>query len=121
MTRWSHRTTPGLVAAATEPEPTPAPEPAPAAVPAAPAPRPVNPNPAAPGDLVRWHDGSLGRIEPATWTEPGDLAALAHLGDATKVAAPRVTITAADLLATNQQLAGLPVWTYTGTLGPRKA
>lgn len=124
MTRWSHRTTPGLVAAATEPEPTPDPEPAPApAAPAPPAPRPVNPNPPAAGDLIRWRDGSLGRIEPATWTEPGDLAALVHLGDATQVAAPRVTITAGDLLATNQRLAGLPIWTYAGTLGPspRKA
>ncbi len=62
-------------------------------------------------------------LEPATWTEPGDLAALVHLGDATQVAAPRVTIAAGDLLATNQRLAGLPIWTYAGTLGPspRKA
>lgn len=118
--RWSHRTTPGLVAAATDPEDdldTPAAAPAPAR----PAPRPVNPNPPTPGDLVRWHDGTLGRIEPATWTEPGDLVVLVHITETDVVAAPRLTIITADLVATNKQLAGLPIWVYTGTLGPKPA
>lgn len=118
--RWSHRTTPGLVAAATPDPEDHLEDTTPAAV-APPAPRPVNPNPPAPGDLIRWHDGTLGRIEPATWTEPGDLAVLVHITETDVVAAPRLTIVADDLVATNQRLAGLPVWVYTGDLGPKPA